>query len=429
MEALLIGDRKLISEDRFDSYFKLSCSAADREERFSAMKLRPPGPKDESQARDAVLRRDVLSDRLWFSFRSSRESPVKRTPVTGQYGSSSLMSHSILVWLSWQKVAPLLRTDLTLAERLAEQMAVANILLHEIMHAYGYATILINGTEPKSAVAEPYFEDETWAELGFSAENAFFGGVMTPFIGNANSETPHLAFHHREWPGTGMSHATELIEPPLNMWEICAPIPATFFEMVQSDGFWKTQFRNFGITKPTLPTAVSIRDRAGIDHWAVIARGVDGTFAMGNNRSPVDDLIDMTPEERAFHAKEMNTNNLHYLYQSLQFRDRVVTGIVDQGEICGRLMGPPRQQGYTYEVKKLVTSLILLLTAEDDCIEGLRRVEAGGKRNVGKCTRDQSFRRRSYNNNHPQMPGTISWASVATCESSSAPLSTLTMKL
>jgi len=79
--------------------------------------------------------------------------------------------------LSYERVALLLRPDINEADRLALNFALANSMVHEIMHAFGFAKrhrqqLRQFGIDSLPSILEPYFMDEQVAELGFSTENA-----------------------------------------------------------------------------------------------------------------------------------------------------------------------------------------------------------------------------------------------------------------
>lgn len=70
-----------------------------------------------------------------------------------------------------------LNEDVTSAEKLAKQLHVATVILHELMHAFGHAQARYSGHnnftyEPNPNIPEPFFKDEPIAEFGWSGDNA-----------------------------------------------------------------------------------------------------------------------------------------------------------------------------------------------------------------------------------------------------------------
>ncbi|KAK0610636.1 hypothetical protein B0T17DRAFT_120256 [Bombardia bombarda] len=65
-------------------------------------------------------------------------------------------------------------------ERQLSRFIVAAIMIHELMHAFnGIQTKLHAGRYPNPTIIEPFINEEFIAEIGYSAENAVFGGVFS----------------------------------------------------------------------------------------------------------------------------------------------------------------------------------------------------------------------------------------------------------
>lgn len=81
----------------------------------------------------------VMKDRVRFGFMSNDESPETGKHADGHHGLTFGPTPKGEIWsfISIDDFEPLLRVDLSDAERLAAQFAVAVILFHEIMVSNG----------------------------------------------------------------------------------------------------------------------------------------------------------------------------------------------------------------------------------------------------------------------------------------------------
>jgi hypothetical protein len=81
----------------------------------------------------------------------------------------------IAIWVSYDRIEPLFRSDLNVGKRLSMQFGIANTILHEFAHVMGKGKFFKNGIQQlldRADQWEFFFMDEQKAELGFSAENA-----------------------------------------------------------------------------------------------------------------------------------------------------------------------------------------------------------------------------------------------------------------
>ncbi|KAL3417895.1 hypothetical protein PVAG01_10905 [Phlyctema vagabunda] len=93
---------------------------------------------------------------------------------------------AISIGIHWKVIDPLLRDDLSVSERLVQQFKTAVALLHETAHALEIAKLFQQRQDnPDSdwSIWEPFLEDEDFAELGYSMENAVFGGTVSGLVG------------------------------------------------------------------------------------------------------------------------------------------------------------------------------------------------------------------------------------------------------
>ena len=124
---------------------------------------------------------------------------------------------------------------------------------------------------------EPYFEDETVAELGFSFENTLHGGAIQPFVTPSDSnDLPLLGFWAASFPGMRSSYSGQL---PLGgsaslTKATYTPIVSKHYENVQSDDFWDFDVSQWGppIMKPYIytPAAHFEKDEHGVQSKPVI---------------------------------------------------------------------------------------------------------------------------------------------------------------
>jgi hypothetical protein len=298
---------------------------------------------------------------------------------------SSASAKDIRIYLAKQQLAPLLRNDLSCSQRLAEQLAVAQTMLHEVIHVYNKASDIDHyetGNIADWRRMEPFFEDEQSQELGFSAEYAIFGGIITPFIGDYNNSKPHLGYFHGGWPDPNEHYSKpQLINPPPGNWRMFPPLPVTYYEMIQSDAFWQTHFRSFGSIRPEKPPLVAIMNRADPQaEWSVQKAPPYGYPKL----SPVEPLIQMTPQERTFHDNKMKAAMLQKIALSLSARNAAVTRVVDQGEVCQLLKGTTKTRQYIVELETLLSRLRLLVRKVEECVKSVKDIESGGEKRVGK---------------------------------------------
>jgi len=190
---LLLGDREEIDESRFPTSAKLESGVAELQSTHKSFKLRPPNPKNADQCQAVVqeLTRDIFSKYLRFGFKSSARVPVRFRHLSAEFQKKFMSTTavtnlnndtgSIEVWLLYDVVQPLLdlNGDLNSAEKLAAQLHLAFIMVHELMHAFFLARwIMKYDVQTKKifynpiALRESYFLNEPVAESGWSGDNA-----------------------------------------------------------------------------------------------------------------------------------------------------------------------------------------------------------------------------------------------------------------
>jgi hypothetical protein len=380
----MIGDREPIDDRRLHPNTKLELSATQMKE-FVSIKLKPPGSRARCQAQEAMVFYTVLSPFLKLDFMDGDVNPVTkhRHNLHANGLTCAVKTNDIRIWLAFQDVIPLLRNDLTSSQRLAEELSIAQTLLHEFMHAYNIANDLYNQI-PEAK--EPYFEDECCRELGYSAENAFFGGVAEGFI-RSRTPRPHLGFFFENWPDDTHVLGSVLLDPTLSLWKAAAPIPVSYYEMLASKDFWSNQFRSFGIIR-TESAKVAVQQRADPNYeWIVLSRTEEGRVFQNQKPDPVTALLRMSPAERIAYDERMKAAGVAKIAELLGSRNSAVRMVVSQGELCERYKGPPEHMSYTVEVEELIDRLEVMLQVIMECVKVVKEVEAGGEERIGKRLR------------------------------------------
>ncbi|KAN0108634.1 hypothetical protein V8E51_008376 [Hyaloscypha variabilis] len=103
--------------------------------------------------------------------------------------------------IALELLQPLLRDDLTRAERILAQFRFAATLIHETAHAVWI--MLRTGFPSPKPTTEPYFEDEVLCELGWSLEDKIWGGEPLEMVQQHYSRggpgLPHMGNFKTNW--------------------------------------------------------------------------------------------------------------------------------------------------------------------------------------------------------------------------------------
>ncbi|KAH7354934.1 hypothetical protein BKA65DRAFT_593035 [Rhexocercosporidium sp. MPI-PUGE-AT-0058] len=152
---------------------------------------------------------------------------------------------NIFTFLLYEEVEPLLRPDLTDAERMGAEWNIANTIVHEVCHAFW---MVQKNRSP--VINEAYFEDEPVAELGFAMERAVFGGVADPMIEGTDitSIGYWLGIENTALDLAFRSTDPLLASPSLLLTQTCFPIKAEFFEDMQQEDFWMPNIALYGMS-------------------------------------------------------------------------------------------------------------------------------------------------------------------------------------
>ncbi|KAE8440623.1 hypothetical protein EG329_007025 [Mollisiaceae sp. DMI_Dod_QoI] len=226
---------------------------------------------------------------------------------------------------------PLLRNDLTVSERMAEEHFCSIIILHELMHALNNALLLRFWPDPENSrffIKEPFFEDQIFSELGFALNLSLSGGVLVPFVLNRlfvaedkRENYPHLGFWLMSYPLSGryaVSDNQNFLDdatPPES--DTFRPIPADYYENVQQEEFWDLLVRKYGVevARP-YPTVHVTRDSSSsvftspmvsikIPEWEKNWHDAFRTSILEQSSASIEELISYLPDERKDLAIEL----------------------------------------------------------------------------------------------------------------------------
>lgn len=383
-----MGNIVPVPHNRLDAATLLSMATKPRDD-LRCIKLRPPGPRTDCEAHRSVLFTANLDPFLELGFMDGNVNP-RTGKKTGGFMSgmtSRADRRNIRLYIAKQEVWPLLRTDLSSSQRSATQLVVVQTLIHEVIHAYNMANNIHHfdmKNIPTVYITEPYFENEQVNELGHSAENSIFGGIVRDFSLQPYGK-PSLGNFHMSWPDQSVeSNDPKLINPRAWTWKVFSPIPVSYYEMIQSDAFWRVHFRSFGIIRADKSLVASVMNtstRVG-SPWSIQPTL---PYWPPNNRE-IENRIEMTPDERNHYNSKMKTSKRDTFVALLRSRDDAVTTVVDCSNRCDLLKEGPETAMYIKELKSFYERLVVLVDKTVACIPALKDMEEGGERRIGKCT-------------------------------------------
>ena len=158
---------------------------------------------------------------------------------------------------------------------------------------------------------EPYFEDQIYAELGYSFQTSINGGQPTSFIRDRQDDTPRLGFFLESFP---TRDEKAFINGPiiggqsrLPKETTYKPISSLHYEKLQSDNFWDHAVRKWGmdmVQPQNLVTSVEDPDKPGIDKFTKRYRRFRTPFhddlnqALDSKNKEIQKAISLNKEER-----------------------------------------------------------------------------------------------------------------------------------
>ncbi|PMD31642.1 hypothetical protein L207DRAFT_591589 [Hyaloscypha variabilis F] len=224
---------------------------------YERFKLRPPHitAQDQTRMRQKI---NFLSTKIQFNLASGLSEGKK-----GNFVVDEGVTHPATAWqsticfLSCHLLEPLLQPTnqkITPAERILCHFQIAITILHEFTHALWDNLHSLEHPFVRK-FTEPYFEDETMAELGFSMEVGVYGGTNNRFKASRGGKQPGLP------PGGifssnpfcwRMRNSGATAQPNFNKYsskwseDIYFPIPISYFVNLFHPQFWQTYVKQYG---------------------------------------------------------------------------------------------------------------------------------------------------------------------------------------
>ena len=305
--------------DRFDEVEQWRIRPEEQHMRLLSFHQRRPEERNTPQAirhvQDAIIR---AASKIRMALTSGYTNTETLVPKRRQYTYASMKEDFFQgftkINLSIELLEPLLRNDLTGAERMSLQFRVASTVIHESTHAIWNR---IERNHPYTNHVEPYFEAEPLAELGWSLESKLWGGEaydMHPTCYSRGGKgLPPMGIFRTEWFAYNhegyMPHhpVLERGEYNLERWEEDKyyindfwPIPVRWSHGLFQPELWSGPVRALGAKATqmgplTWGTRLHADDRdEAINYRKIIAQAFSPTSFIPE---PMD--TSMTDEERA----------------------------------------------------------------------------------------------------------------------------------
>ncbi|KAH6717990.1 hypothetical protein BKA61DRAFT_670404 [Leptodontidium sp. MPI-SDFR-AT-0119] len=359
LDTLLLGKEEPLDPNRFPAP-NLSQRSISTAQSHSVIKIRGPGPnnaKECAAAFEDLQRWPALRD-LQFGMVSCDKGPLGEKNHNGRLVNGfatwliSTFGNRTAIYIAYERVALLLRNDISDSDRLCLQLLTANTLVHEAMHAIGIAKrhrdqVRAGGEDKYPLQNEPYLEDEVMSELGCSMDEAVWGGILHGISETSNPEIIPLGYGVLKGPQPMLSSFPALVFPPLPKTDVYRPIQVEYYEGVQQDDFWDFTIRNFSHFRPgeilrngNLINLISTRERDATTSWEVVQNMPDYQKAIAHpNKSTLilSRILSMTPADRMAYAIAKKQRVMHENYVNLvQLRIKQTEGIWDQVEMLTR---------------------------------------------------------------------------------------------
>ncbi|KAI6715592.1 hypothetical protein JHW43_001945 [Diplocarpon mali] len=187
-DAMLLGNEEELDPNRFPSTTLLQ-NVGSKPAWHKVFHPRKPLPQNAAECKaekEALEQWPSLQNLYWsFSPKNFTHDGTRLPADISQSGNTTWLPsvNSLAIFICYERLALLLRNDLSDADRLGLQFNIAETMVHEMVHAYGMAKrhrkqVLGGGPVTAPEQLEPYFMDELCAELGGSMETAVFGGIV-----------------------------------------------------------------------------------------------------------------------------------------------------------------------------------------------------------------------------------------------------------
>ncbi|KAH8594414.1 hypothetical protein B0O99DRAFT_624943 [Bisporella sp. PMI_857] len=242
--------------------------------------------------------------------------------------------------------------------------------------------------------------DETSAELGYSIENALFGGKIVAWplysmneLVNRDSQ-PILALCIGSWPDDH-DHATPtLVEPALGQPETVIPLSVSYFEALQREDYWAAGFSSPGILRPPPPNTGVAKING---EWRELEQLERGYMEQTGSGKQIADMIKLSPNERLVYLGQyMREEQTKRLWEILEERNKVTARVEFQEEFCARQTSTDMCGQYSLLVGALEDlfvphkeGILLLLSLEQSgqTLIDTRNAHVSFTRNFRKCVR------------------------------------------
>ncbi|KAI9052917.1 hypothetical protein LZ554_003189 [Drepanopeziza brunnea f. sp. 'monogermtubi'] len=348
-----------------------------------------------------------LADMAWgFASMDRRyNNSTLRVSRSDGYTTWNRYTNSCHLYLSYEKVALLLRKDLNDADRLAMQFAIANTIIHELMHAYGLAKrqrYQVQSGHPDTVpyMDEPYFLDEQCAELGLSMESALWGGCLQEVTDKELS--PPLGLGLFRAPMPTLCSDPVLTKPPIPKDDFFRPIQAEFYEAIHQADFWDFRYRSYRTAKPgpirrngQIADLYSTKDKSPDGPWRTIMDPQEYQQAIKLKSLAeimLDHVLRMKPADRVdFARRSQQKADYDKVIALLEERKQQVGALWDQAEILSRI--DIMQGGYDAAagLQSLLTLFDQMISKSFDVLTALQKLDSDGAPYAECRSRSQEF--------------------------------------
>ncbi|EKD18243.1 uncharacterized protein L3040_004800 [Drepanopeziza brunnea f. sp. 'multigermtubi'] len=373
--------------------------------------LRPPFPDNFAECKaykEELEQYHGLADMAWGfasmdrAYNNNEYSGSKR--VDG-YSTWNRYTNSCHLFLSYEKVALLLRKDLNDADRLTLQFEIANTIMHEMMHAYGLAKrqrYQVQSGHPDTVpyMDEPYFLDEQCAELGLSMESALWGGCLQNVTEKGLSPPLGLGLYRPPMPD--LCSDPVLTKPPIPTHDFFRPIQAEFYEGIHQADFWDFRYRSYRTAKPgpirrngQIADLYSTKDKSKAGPWRTIMDPQEYQQAIQLRSLAhimLNNVLRMGPADRAdFARRSQQKADYDKVIALLEERKRQVGALWDQAEILSRI--DITQGGYDTAVglQSLLTLFDQMMSKSFDVLTAMQKLDSDGAPYAGCRSGSQEF--------------------------------------